>query len=118
MPYAKKKIRKKYYSMVDTKYNSTEDVHKKLQQLKGNIKLKIWRNISKYYDEMRLRKQNGNIQFEEDLFVVKDGSKNENCQEMLLLMIFLQTKPQTKKRLTKVSMIDKKIDGKEAQELK
>ena len=46
---------------------------------------------------MRIRSQNGNLQFEEDLFAVKDGSIRETYQEVILLKNFLQTKPQTKK---------------------
>ena len=37
--YAKKKIREIFINMVKTKYNSTEDIINKLQQLKGKSKL-------------------------------------------------------------------------------
>ena len=38
LPYASKKIREIYYSMLNTVYNSTEDLIKKLQSLKGTTK--------------------------------------------------------------------------------
>ena len=39
--YANKKIREIWMNMVNTKYNSTEDMINKLQQLKGKTKLKL-----------------------------------------------------------------------------
>ena len=53
--YAKKKIRKNWMNMVNTTYNSTKNKIDKLQQLKGEIKLKFYKNISKYYDNMEIR---------------------------------------------------------------
>ena len=40
----------------------------KLQQLKGKAKLKLYKNISNYYNEMNIRRQTGTFQFEEDHF--------------------------------------------------
>ena len=51
--YANKKTREIYINMVNTKYNSIEDMINKLQQLKGKIKLKFYKNISNYYSEMK-----------------------------------------------------------------
>ena len=48
-------------NMVDTKYISTEDMINKLQSLKDKRKLKFYKNISYYYDNM-------NIRFDEDPF--------------------------------------------------
>ena len=45
---------------------------------------------------MRIRRHNGNFQFEEDPFAVKDGSISEIYHEELLLMKFFQTKPNVK----------------------
>ena len=59
--YANKKIRNIWMNMVNTKYNSTEDMIDKLQQLKGKTQLKFYKNISNYYDNM-------NIRFDEDPF--------------------------------------------------
>ena len=80
-------------NMVNTTYNSTEDMIIKLQSSKCKTKLKFYRNISIYYDEMSIR----NFQFEQDIF-----SKNAQeiiikiHHEVLLLMKFQQTKPQVK----------------------
>ena len=40
-------------NMVNTTYNSTEDMINKLQSLKGKTKLKLYKNISNYYKEMK-----------------------------------------------------------------
>ena len=45
--YANTKIRGIYINMVNTNYNSTEDMINGLQQLKGTTKLKFYKNISK-----------------------------------------------------------------------
>ena len=42
-------------NMVNTRYNSTEDMIDKLQQLKGKSKLKFFKNISNYYDNVKIR---------------------------------------------------------------
>ena len=76
-------------NMVNTNYNSTEDMINKLQQLKGKTKLKFYKNISNYYDNM-------NIRFDEDLFAKKVQGNNKIYHEVLNLMKFLQTKPQVK----------------------
>ena len=68
MPYANKKIREIYYSMANTTYNSTQEMIDKLQSLKGKTKLKSFKIISNYYDEMNFRRQSGNLEFEEDPF--------------------------------------------------
>ena len=75
--------------LVITTYNSTEDVINNLQELKGKTKLIFLENISSSYDNMI-------IGFHEDPF-----AKNAECiskvyHEVLLLMKFLQTKPQVK----------------------
>ena len=43
--YANKKIREVWMNMVNTTYKSTQDMINKLQQLKGKIKLKFYKNI-------------------------------------------------------------------------
>ena len=53
LPYANKKIREIDISLATTKYNSTEDVINKLRNLKKKTKLNFYKNISKYYDEMK-----------------------------------------------------------------
>ena len=37
--------------MVNTKYNATEDVITKLQEIKGRTNLKFYQNVSNYVDE-------------------------------------------------------------------
>ena len=39
--------------MVNTKYNSTEDMIDKLQQIGGKTKLKFYKNLSNFYIEMK-----------------------------------------------------------------
>ena len=90
--YANKKIREIYINMVNTNYNSTEEKINKLQQLKGKTKLKIYKNISNYYSEMK----NKNFQSQEDPFAINAQSISKISHEVLLLMKFPQTKPQVK----------------------
>ena len=90
LPYANKKIKEIYSSIVNTKYNSTEDVIDQLQQLKGKTKLKFYKNISKYYDNM-------NIRMDEDTFAKNAQGSSKIFHQVLMLMKFLQTKRQVKK---------------------
>ena len=91
--YANKKIRDIYINMVNTNYNSTEDMNKKLQQLKGKTKLKFYKNISNYYVEMK----NKNFQTQDqDPFSKNAHGIHKIYHEVLLLMKFLQTKPKVK----------------------
>ena len=78
--------------MVNTTYNSTEDMIDKLQQLKGKTKLKFYKNISNYYHEMK----NKNFQTQQDPFAKNAQGISKIYHEVLLLMKFLQTKPQVK----------------------
>ena len=78
--------------MVNTTHNSTEDMIDKLQSLKGKTKLKFYKNISNYYIEMK----NRNFQTQKDPFAKNAQSISKIYQEVLLLMKFLQTKPQVK----------------------
>ena len=42
-------------NMVNTTYNSTEDMINKIEEIKGKTKLKLYKIISKYYDIMNIR---------------------------------------------------------------
>ena len=65
----------------------------KLESLKGKSKLKIYQNISKYYTE----KKNKNFQTNnQDPFSRNARGINKIYHDVLLLMKFLQTKPQIK----------------------
>ena len=90
--YANTKIKEIYINMVNTSYNSTEDMTNKLQQLKGKTKLKIYKNISNYYTEMK----NKNLQTQEYPLSKNAQGISKRYHEVLLLMKFLQTKPQVK----------------------
>ena len=78
--------------MVNTTYKSTEDIVNKLQQLKGKTKLKFYKNISNYYSEMKQK----NFQTQQDPFAKNVQGISKNYHEVLILMKYLQTKPQVK----------------------
>ena len=78
--------------MVNTTYSSTEDMIEKSQQLKGKTKLKFYKNIINYYDEMKQK----SFRTQEDLFSRNAKGINKIYHEVLLLMKFLQTKPKVK----------------------
>ena len=77
-------------NMVNTTDYSTEDMINKLQELKGKIKINFYKNISKYYDNM-------NIRMNEDPFAKNAQGITKIYHEILLLMKFLQTKPEIKR---------------------
>ena len=64
----------------------------KLKSLKGKTKLKFYKNISNYYDEMNSK----NFRFEEDPFAKNAEGIGKIYHEVLMLMKFLQTKPEVK----------------------
>ena len=76
-------------NMVNTTYNSTGDKISKYEELEGKTKLKFCKNVSIYYN-------NKNIRMDEDLFAINAQSFSKIYHEVLLLMKFLQTKPQVK----------------------
>ena len=91
--YANKKIREIYINMVNTTYKTTEDMINKLQSLKGKTKLKFYKNISIHYIEMKIK----NLQTQQDPFFRNAQGISKIYHEVLLLMKFLQTKPDIKK---------------------
>ena len=90
--YANKKIRDIWMNLVNIYYNSTEDMNKKLQQIKGKTKLNFFKNISNYYKEMK----NKNFQSGQDPFARNARGASKIYHEVLLLMTFLQINPQIK----------------------
>ena len=78
--------------MVITNYNSIEDMINKLQQLKGKTKSKFYKNINNYYIETK----NKNFQTQPDPFAKNAQGISKIYHEVLLLMKFLQTKPEIK----------------------
>ena len=88
--YAKTIIRDIYISIA---IFSEDNVIDKLQQLKGRIKLKFYKNISDYYKEMKFKNfQSNNI----DPFSKNTQGISKIYHEVLLLMEFLKTKPDIK----------------------
>ena len=90
--YANKKIKDIWMNMVNTTYNSREDMINKLQELKGKTKINFYKNINNYYNEMK----NKNFQTQQDLFSKNSQGINTNYHDVLLLIKFLQTKPKVK----------------------
>ena len=86
--YANKNIRDIWMNLV----NSKELVINKLQELKGKTKLKFYKNISNYYKEMK----NKNFQTQQDTSSKNAQVISKIYHELLLLMTFLQTKPEVK----------------------
>ena len=82
--------------MVNANYNTTDDIIKKLQSLKGKRKVNFYTKKSKFFDERKNRRQSGTFQFEEDTFSKNTQNIGKNYKEVLLLIKFLQTKPQIK----------------------
>ena len=68
----------------------------KLQQLKSKTKLKFYENISNFFDEMNTNRQNGNCQFEEDLFPENVEDIIKIYHKVLLLTTISETKLQVK----------------------
>ena len=91
LPYADKKITEFWMNTVNTTYIATEDMFNKLQCLKGK-KLKFYKKLSNYFDEIRYK----TFKFEEDPFSKNDQVISKIHHEVLLLIKFLQTKPQVK----------------------
>ena len=90
--YANKKIREIWMNMVNTTYNTTQDMIDNLQQLKGKAKLKFYKNINNYYTEMKIK----NFQTQQDPFARNAQGISKIYHEVFLLMKLLQTKPQVK----------------------
>ena len=78
--------------MVITNYNSSDEMNNKLQELKGKTKSKFYKNISNYYDEMKVK----TFRYEEDPFAINAEGISKIYHEVLLLREFLQTKPPVK----------------------
>ena len=86
LSYANKKIRNIWMNMVNTTCNSTEDMIIKLQSLRGKTKLKLYKNVSNYYDNM-------NIRMNQDPLARNAHGISKICHEVFLVMKFLHTKP-------------------------
>ena len=80
--------------MVNPSYNSTEEMIKKLPELKGKTKLNFYQNIGNFFDELNIRGQSNTFQFQEDVFSKNAEPSIKIYPEVLLFMKFLQTKLQ------------------------
>ena len=87
------KIIEIYINMVNTNYNTTEDMINKLQSLKGKTKLKFYKNISNFYNEMKNKNFQTNNQ---NPFAKNAQGISKIYHEVLLLMKILQTKSQVR----------------------
>ena len=76
--------------MANTK--TTEDMIDKIQSLKEETKSKFYKNISNYYKDMK----NENFQTHQDPFARNAQGIAKIYHEVIILMKFLQTKPQVK----------------------
>ena len=92
LPYANRKITEIWMNMINTTYNALEDIIIEVQNLKGKRKLKFYQIISNYFDEMN----KGNFQFEQDDFPKNAEGNSKNYLEIILLLKFLQIKPQVR----------------------
>ena len=81
--------------MVNSKFIPTEDKIDNIQSLK---KMRFHLNISKIYDQMNYMKQSKTFQFEEDPLAKNAQSTAFTVYELLILMKFLQTKPQVESK--------------------
>ena len=90
--FANKKIREIYINMVNTTYSSIKDMIDKLQQLKRKTKIKFYKKINNYYIEMKTE----NFQTQKDTFSKNAKGISKIFREVLLLLKYLQTKPQVK----------------------
>ena len=88
--YSIKKIREIYVNIANL---SLDNVIEKLQQIKGRIKLKIYKNISDFYKEMKNKILQSN---KIDPFSKNAKGIGKTYHEVLLLLEFLQTKPDKK----------------------
>ena len=79
--------------MVNTTYNSSEDMINELQELKVKTKLKFYKNINNYYIEMKNKNFQTNNQ---DPSAKNAQGISKIYHKVLLLMKFLQIRPQIK----------------------
>ena len=84
--------------MIIATYNSTEDMFIKVQELKARKKLNFCQITGNSYNEMKIRRQSGTFQFEEETFSIKAEGICKIYHEVLLLRKILQTQPQIRSK--------------------
>ena len=92
--FADKNTRGKNFPLANIKYDTSQDMINKVEQLKGKTNLKFYQKVGKYYDEMNYRRQSGYFRFEEDVFSKSVQGIAEIMHGILLLLKFLQFKTQ------------------------
>ena len=90
--YANKKVREIFINMVNTNYISTEGMINKLQSLKGKTKLKFYKNLNNYIMFWNNKKPSNSRSRSLCQKRIK-AITSKIYHEILLLMEFLQTKP-------------------------
>ena len=80
--------------MVNTTYSTTDDMINKIQQLKGKTKLIFFKNITKFYDEMKHKI----FPTQKDFFKKYAQGISKIHHEVLLLINFFQAKPHVMKK--------------------
>ena len=80
--------------MVNGKYETTQGMIDKIQQLKSKTKLEFYQNISNYCDEMNNRRRSNSFQFKENPFSKSAEGSSKSFHEVSLLLKYLQTKRQ------------------------
>ena len=78
--------------MVNNTYNSTKETIIKLKNLKGKTKLKFYKNLCFYYDDMKYKI----FQFGQDPFAKNAQGISKIYYEVFLIMKVLQAKPHVK----------------------
>ena len=67
-----------------------------MTKFKRKNKIETLSKKNNYYEEMNIRRQKSTFHFEEDLFSKNVQGTGKVYHEVLLIMKFLQTKPQVK----------------------
>ena len=73
--------------MVNTNYNTTEDMINNSQSLEGKTKLAVYQNIRNYFNAMTVGRQSNTFQFEEGTVSEKAESFSKIYHEVFFLMI-------------------------------
>ena len=92
LPHANRKMEDIYFSMMNIKYESTEDMIEELRSLKGKTELKFYKSSTDYYDQLNYIRRSGKFESEEDPFGKGAPGVAFLMHEALLLMIFFAEK--------------------------
>ena len=82
--------------MFNTKNNKAVDKNTKLRNSEEKTKMKLLKNISRYYDEMKHHRQKTIFQYEEEPFAENAQDMGKIMRKVSKFLHFLQTKPHTK----------------------